>query len=416
MSRRVRVPSLLGEDGTLKRPTPPRREGDDRRRFLFTVPPLPGHVAPTVAVGAELARRGHKVAWAGHRATLERLLRRGSMIFTAEDDALGPRLERARREWLGLRGPAALRFLWEELIVPLGEATLPGARSAIKRFHPDVVVSDQHALAGAVAARSAGLPWATSAVTSAEFARPLAALPRVEEWVRDVIGDFQAGHGIGDPLDPRFSDHLVLAFTTGGLIGDTSVFPDHFAFVGPVRAKPSGGDFPWPWLDEGGDRPVVLVDLGETDGPAGERFCRTAAEAVRGLDARAVVVAPPRAVPEPPGNVLVRERVPRSALLKRASAVVTLGDHGLVCEALADGVPLVVAPVRADQPVVAGQVAGAGAGVTVRYGRVRTGELRSALGAVLDDPGFADAAARVGASFTAAGGAAEAADRLEKLA
>jgi UDP:flavonoid glycosyltransferase YjiC (YdhE family) len=57
----------------------------------------------------------------------------------------------------------------------------------------------------------------------------------------------------------------------------------------------------------------------------------------------------------------------------------------------------------------------AGAGVTVRYGRVQADELRSALGAVLDDPSFGEAAARVGASFGAAGGVSEAADRLEKL-
>jgi MGT family glycosyltransferase len=409
------VPSLLGADGTLDRPAPRRREGEDKRRFLFTVPPLAAHVAPTVALGTELARRGHMVAWAGHRMTLERMLRRGSQIFTAEDEAIAARLDEARPEWLGLRGPASLRFLWEELIVPLGHAMLPGVRAAVRRYHPDVVISDQHVLAGPVAARLADVAWATSAPTSAEFARPLAALPRAEDWVRELIGDFQSGHGIDDPLDPRFSDHLVLAFTTGGLIGDASGFPDHFAFVGPVKPKPVGGDFPWPWLDEGGGLPVVLVSLGETDGPAGERFCRVAAEAVRDLDVRAVIVAPPAAVPDPPPNVLVRERVPQSALLKRVSAVVGLGDHASVCEALSGGLPLVIAPVRGDQPVVARQVAEAGAGVAVRYGRVQPGELRSALGAVLNEPGFGEAAARLAASFDAAGGAAEAADRLEKL-
>jgi UDP:flavonoid glycosyltransferase YjiC (YdhE family) len=57
----------------------------------------------------------------------------------------------------------------------------------------------------------------------------------------------------------------------------------------------------------------------------------------------------------------------------------------------------------------------AGAGVTVRYGRVQADELRTALGTVLDDSSFREAAARVGASFSAAGGVSEAADRLEKL-
>jgi UDP:flavonoid glycosyltransferase YjiC (YdhE family) len=98
------------------------------------------------------------------------------------------------------------------------------------------------------------------------------------------------------------------------------------------------------------------------------------------------------------------------------SAVVCHGDHATVCEALAHDLPLVLAPVRADQPVVARQVEDAGAGVTVRYGRVRADELRSALSAVLGDPAHREAAARVNASFAAAGGVTEAADRLEKIA
>jgi MGT family glycosyltransferase len=409
----VQVPPLLGPDGPAARPA--RKSGSERRRFLFAVPPLTGHVNPTVGVASELARRGHKVAWVGQRAFLEPLLRRGSQIFTAEDEAFAARLEQARREWLGLHGAAALRFLWEEFIVPLGHAMVPGVEAAAKRFRPHVIVSDQQVLAAPVVARRRGIPWATSATTSAEFTRPLAGMPLVEEWVRELIGDFQLDHGIEDLIDLRFSDHLVLAFSTSALIGDTSFFPDHFAFVGPALRRPSAGDFPWAWLDEGGGRPAVLVSLGTIDGPAGERFFRVAADAVRDLDVRAVFVAPPGTVPDPPPNVLVREHVPQLTLLKRMSAVVSHGGHNTVCEALAGGLPLVVAPIRADQPVIARQVEAAGAGITVRYGRARAGELRSALAAVLEQDAYREAAARVSESFAAAGGAAHAADRLEKL-
>ncbi len=45
-------------------------------RFLFVVPPLVGHTLPTVALGEELANRGHHVAWVGHAETIGRLLDR----------------------------------------------------------------------------------------------------------------------------------------------------------------------------------------------------------------------------------------------------------------------------------------------------------------------------------------------------
>ncbi|MGK5554498.1 glycosyltransferase [Actinomadura kijaniata] len=412
-ARRVRVPSLLGDlpapDGRVA-----GREADSgRRRFLFVVPPLTGHVNPTVAVAAELTRRGHRVAWAGHTRTLEGLLKPGSKIYPAEDEAFAAHVEQARRHWTTLRGPAALKFLWDGFIIPLGHAMMPGVQTAIERFRPDVVVCDQQTLAGPVAARLHDLPWATSATTSAEFTRPLAGMPLVEEWVRDQIGEFQLDHGIEDLLDLRFSDHLVLVFSTAALIGDTSIFPDHFAFVGPVLGRPPGNDFPWEWLDE--DRPSVLVSLGTLNGPAGERFFQVAAEAVKDMDVQAVFVTPPGTLPDPPPNLLVRGHVPQLELLERMSAVITHGGHNTVVEALANGLPLVVAPIRDDQPVIARQVVASGAGLTVRFARVRAEELREALHRVLTEEAFRSAADRVRRSFTEAGGAAQAADRLEKL-
>lgn len=186
-ARRVQVPSILGDPGIQRVRTP-------ERRFLFAVPPLTGRIAPTVAVAAELARRGHKVAWTGHRPTLEPLLRPGSRIFSTAGDEFGP----VRDRWLELRGLDAVRFLWEDFLVPLGHAMMPGVERALDRFRPDAVVSDQAVLAAPVAARHREIPWATSAASPAEFTRPLADRPDVEEEIRDHIGDFQLDHGIED--------------------------------------------------------------------------------------------------------------------------------------------------------------------------------------------------------------------------
>jgi len=393
------------------------------RRFLFVVPPLTGHVNPTVAVARELVRRGHEVAWTGPTDAVAPLLDPGSTLYPAENEELAGSLAAARRRWLALRGPAALRFLWEEFIVPLGHTMLPGVEAAVRAFRPDVVISDQQALAGPVAARRRNLPWVTSATTSAELTRPLADLPQVEEWVREQITGFQLAHDLTDPLDLRFSDHLVLVFSTAALIGPaaglssagpalpTTEFPDHFAFVGPALGRPSGGDFPWEFLST--DSPAILVSLGTINNLAGERFFAEAAAAVADLDVRAVFVAPGLA--DPPPNVLVRSYVPQLDLLPHLSAVVSHGGHNTVCETLAHGLPLVVAPIRGDQPVIARQVEAAGAGIAVRFSRVRAAELREVISLVLTAESYGRAARAVQKSFAAAGGAGAAADRLEKL-
>ncbi|ORT55771.1 nucleotide disphospho-sugar-binding domain-containing protein [Streptomyces sp. CB03238] len=386
-------------------------------KALFVVPPLAGHVNPTLAVAAELAERGHGVAWTGPAEVLPRLLPTGATLLPSGDRAGSRGYGTLHEQWRDLRGVAALRFLWEEAIVPLAHAMLPGVEEAVDAYAPDVLVVDQQALAGAVVARRRGLPWVTSASTSAEFTRPFDGFPRVGEWVADRIAGLLAACGAPAGWDPRFSDRLVLVFSSPELVGADGTYPPHYAFVGPaLGARPSDGSaFPWHRLDP--VRRRVLVSLGTLNREAGGRFYATVLRAVEPLADRvqAILVAPAEAAGEVPDHVLHQEYVPQLALLPHLDAVVCHGGHNTVCEALAHGLPLVVAPIRDDQPIVAQQVVAAGAGVRVRFGRPRAGELRDALDAVLDDPAHRHAARRVQASFAAAGGAAAAADRLEKL-
>jgi UDP:flavonoid glycosyltransferase YjiC (YdhE family) len=380
-------------------------------RFLFVVPPLAGHVNPTVAVGAELTARGHEVAWAGHLGTLRPLLPPGARVFPVVLDPLEARL---RANGVGLSGFAALRFLWEEFIMPLAREMLPGVQAAIATFTPDVVVADQQALAGAVAARRAGVTWVTSATTPAELMNPLAHVPKVETWISDQMTVFQLGAGLSDPVDPRFSDQLVLVFTTSALMGDTSGFAKNLVFTGPALAgRADRGSFPWGWLDPA--RRHLLVSLGTISGPAGMRFFRVAVEALADLgdELQVVMVAP--ALDQVPRHILVTGHVPQLALLPHMAAVVSHGGHNTVCESLAHGLPLVVTPIRDDQSIIAQQVADAGAGIRLRFARLTAGELRPAIRAVLDDPSYRQGACRVRDSFTAAGGARAAADHLEKI-
>lgn len=390
-------------------------------RFLFVVPPLQGHINPTVSVGHELAQRGHAVAWAGEPSVVRPLLADGAEFFACPE-RLPPSMEDALRHRAGgLRGAAALQFLWEEALLPLALAMEAPLEDAIARFRPEVLVVDQQAVGGAVIARRHGLAWATSATTSAEFSRPFELIPKVGEWVQDSLVDLQVRMGVPEQQareagDLRFSDLLVLAFTSAALVGSADVerFGDHCVFVGPAtHARVETAEFPWDWLDP--DRPHILVSLGTVNQTVGERFYNVAVDAVRDLDVQAVVVAPPEMIADVPDNVWVQPFVPQLALLGRMDAVVGHGGHNTTCETLARGLPLVLAPIRDDQPIVAAQVVDAGAGVRVKFGRVQPATLQAAIHRVLTEPSFRTAAATVAASFTAAGGAPRAADHLEKL-
>lgn len=384
-------------------------------RFLFVVPPLVGHVNPAVGVAAELGARGHRVAWVCPDPELvARLAGPGAEVFGC---AGAPPGERPAE----LRGPEALKFLWEWYLLPLAEAMAPGVRAAVEAFRPDVVVADQQAFAGALTAERLGLPWATSASTSAEFTDPLAGLPKVREWLAERLAGLRSALGVpADGADPRFSPHLVVAFSTPELAGAAAGAAE---WVGPsVAARPDVSGFPWEWLDPG--RSTVLVSLGTANTDAGGPFLEVCRSVLRERADRvqSVLVDPGGSLAADPADdagkdVLIVPSVPQLALLERGvGAVVCHAGHNTVCEALWHGVPLVVAPIRDDQPVVAGQVVDAGAGVRVRFGRVTARGLGAAVDSVLDDPAYRTAAEGIRTAFRAAGGAPAAADRLAELA
>jgi MGT family glycosyltransferase len=139
-------------------------------------------------------------------------------------------------------------------------------------------------------------------------------------------------------------------------------------------------------------------------------------EALGGRALQVILVGPRDRLGPVPANILVRDRIPQLAVLDRVNAVVSHAGHNTVCETLARGLPLVVAPIRDDQPVIAQQVVNAGAGVRVRFGRVRPRDLAAAVDEVLTRPCFREAALRIRASFETAGGPAAAALALEALA
>jgi MGT family glycosyltransferase len=384
-------------------------------RFLFVVPPLAGHVNPTIAVGRELAVRGHDVAWAGPAGVVGPLLPADVALL---DTPLSGQVRAAiAARAADLRGVAALRHLVGEFLVPLAECMVPGVRAAVDAFAPDALVVDQQALAGVAAACTAGLPWATSATTSANLGDPLAAVPKVKAWADGVQRDVLLRAGVdaatAATIDLQASPHLVLVFSTPELAGGPQA-PPQLVFVGPsIVARPDDAPFDMRWFDAGG--PCVLVSLGTLNWHNGRRFFGAAAAALGDLGVRGVVVAPPELVgPVPPG-VVVAAPVPQLALLPHMDAVVCHGGHNTVVEALAEGLPLVVAPIRDDQPTIAAQVVQAGAGVRVTFQRAGVAELREAIAAALHDPSLRAGARRVQRSFANAGGPATAADHVERL-
>jgi zeaxanthin glucosyltransferase len=370
---------------------------------------LAGHVNPIHAVAAVLTARGHDTGWVGSESSLRPLVGADTTVYPVP-----LRLYRGQSH----DGMTAVKSRWEGYIVPHARHTLPAVDRAAAAYRPDVLVVDQHAVAGALVAHRHGLRWASVAPSSMELTRPYRALPKVEAWIHAHLAALwsAAGRSGEPPHDLRFSPHLVIAFTSSALTG-AAPLPDNVRLVGAaLGGRPPVPEFPWDLLDP--HRPRVLVTMGTLSMDVAKDFYQRTVEALRPLGERlqAIVVAPDRTVTAPPAHVLVLPRVPMLELMPHLDVVVSHGGLNTVCEALAHGVPLVVAPIKNDQPINAAQVAAAGAGIRIRFARARPEELRAAILAVIDGPAYRAAASRVRASFVAAGGAPAAAAHLEQLA
>lgn len=377
-------------------------------RFLFVVPPLAAHANPAAAVSRALAGRGHDVAWVGSERYFRPLVGANATVF-----GTGLRPYRGQRD----RGLRAVQSLWDDFVVPFAAAVADGVETAAEEYQPDVVVADQHAIAGALVAQRRGLPWASLAPTQMELARPFRDMPELEQWIEGRLAAVsETILGTAPQADPRFSPHLVIDFTTPALTGRHDP-PAQLAPVGPaVGTRPDVPDFPWTALDP--DRRLVLITIGTVATDLGRGFFDRVVRALEPLADRvqAVVNTARVLVPDPPPYVLVAPRAPIPDLLPRVDAMICHGGMSTTCEALLNGVPLVVAPIKYDHPIVAGQVAAAGAGQRRDFDEATAAQFTASLEAVLDDPGYRAAAERIGASFTAAGGAEAAAERLERLA
>jgi MGT family glycosyltransferase len=380
---------------------------------LFVVPPWTGHVNPTVSIARALVDGGHEVAWAGYGVVIGRLLPEGARLFELGDGvpaAFAPRPPDAPE----LRHLESLKFLWEALLVPLAGAMRAPVEEVIAAYRPDVVVVDHQAIGGALAARRAGVPWASLCTTSASVVDSLGGLPKVKAWVDEQLRALELAAGLPAAAAPDLSPARVIVLSTPALIGEVAL-PAHYRLVGPaLLARPDATPFPWDALDP--ERRRVFVSFGTVSVDRGGRFYDHVVDGLGHGPWQLILVAPPGRVAAPPGSdAIVVPRVPQLALLPHVHAVVCHAGHNTVCESLAARLPLVVAPIRDDQPVIADQVARAGAGLRLHFGRLSPTGLVTAVGRVLDEPAFGAAAARIAASFAAAGGAIEAARLIVEL-
>lgn len=375
-----------------------------------------GYINPTLPIVAELVGRGHTVTYHTFPA------------FAAQIEAAGAKVHLYAGGDMPLPDPPIPLALLEELARTTLDL-LPGVLSDLRGARPDLIVHGAACPWGAVAARELGVPAAATyttfafnrqvpsptglsrALLAAAMARPRLgwgyararwALHRAYDTSRLPLIDLM-----------NASEPLNLVFTSSAFQPEADAFDPSYRFVGAsIGSRPSDPSFDAGRLED----PVLYASLG-TVFDAGPALLRTFATALAPLGGTVVVSTgqedPADLGPLPP-NVLARRSVPQLQVLDRAALFVTHGGMNSVNEALRAGVPALVVPQGADQPMVAGRVVELGAGLSLRTEDATAETVHALARRLLEEPQFRTAAAAQRAAQEKGGGARRAADELER--
>jgi UDP:flavonoid glycosyltransferase YjiC (YdhE family) len=290
------------------------------------------------------------------------------------------------------------------------------ARAALIHAHcmewrPDVLLRDEMDFGAAIAAERLALPHASVVVIAAGgFVR--------REIIAPPLDALRAEHGLApDPELTTLSRYLVLApippryRDPADPLPPTSRALRPFATNDTVNAPGWLADLP---------RPIVYFTLGTVfNVESGDLFERVLA----GLhDLPVGVVAtvgkeinPEEIGPHPP-HVRIERYVAQSSLLPHCSLVVSHGGSGSVIGALAQGLPMVLIPMGADQPLNAKRCLQLGVAQVLDAIAVTPANLRAAVSTVLAEPRYRREAERMKSEIASLPDPAYGVALLERLA
>jgi UDP:flavonoid glycosyltransferase YjiC (YdhE family) len=380
-------------------------------RILFTFVGGAGHALPLIPIAQAAGSRGHTVAFAGNPSMAPTIQSAGFACFSKTRKSVGTpqrrpllpvSLEREERDLRERFARRAARERADELL------------DIQDQWQPDLIVCDEIDFGSMIAAERRQVPYAPVLVIAA------GSLVR-----REVIGgplhELRVAHGL--PPDPELemlSRYLVL-----------SPFPPSYrdpAFplsatahtIRPLTIDCTPDDVMPPWADDLPDKPIVYFTLGtEFNLESGDLFARVLA-GLSDLPITLIMtvgrqIDPAEFGPQP-GNVHIERYVPQSVLLSRCAATVSHGGSGSVMGALAHGLPMLLVPMGADQPLNGDRCAALGVARVLDPIAATPEGVRAAVITLLTDPTYRRRAERVRDEIAVLPLPAHAVDLLERLA
>jgi UDP:flavonoid glycosyltransferase YjiC (YdhE family) len=381
-------------------------------RILFTFVGGYGHFEPLVPIARAAEAAGHAVAFGCGPSMISTVRAADFTVF-----AMGMG-ESGAPERLPLRPPDREREdrdLRDRFARRAAQHRVPRTIALCTEWQPNVLVCDETDFGAVVAAERLGLPYATVLVIAAgSFVRA--------EVVGEALNELRAEHGLpSDPELEMLSRYLVL-----------SPFPSSYRDpVYPLPATAHSFRQTMLGLDEDeasapawssvlSGAPTVYFTLGTIFNMESGDLLARVLTGLRELPINLVVTVghdiDPAELGRQPANVHIERFIPQSSVLPPCDLVASHGGSGSVIGALAHGLPSVLIPIGADQPLNAERCADLGVAKVLDALEVTPEGVCAAVSMVLDDPSYRRNAERFQDEIAALPELAHAVVLLERLA
>ncbi|EOQ30836.1 TPA: glycosyl transferase family 1 [Bacillus cereus] len=389
-------------------------------RVLFINTGSEGHINPTLQVVEELVSRGEEVIYFSIESFRERIEKTGATVRTIDEQKFIKAFLSGGRNYLLERINGLLHT---------ADVIIPNVLEQIEGEHFDYIIHDSMFGCGHIIAQILKLPAINSCTSFAQDEKsfeqmldylskniPAEVHERIQNDFQNLIKEITEKYSvkINSPYEVFCNPApLTIVYTIKEFQPFGDMFDEIYKFIGPsISTQVKNEAFDFTSIEE---KSPIYISLGTVFNDALD-FYKLCMKAFENSDHTIVMSIGNKTKISDLGNIpknfIVKNYVPQAKLLTYTKLFITHGGMNSTHEGLYNGIPLIVIPQSADQPVIAKQVENLGAGIKLHMKELTEEQLRESVELVLNNPSYKEAALNLKGSFQKSGGYKQAVDEI----